>query len=185
MKALYLSRTLREKVLVLVLAAAVAAGWLTAAAGRLVERWRGWQQVSAAQRDQRWWLDRRSVIEERAARAVQQFEPGRTLDASHLVGEVSALAGAAGLSAGIDPPRTQRTDQFAYHTVQVSFRRAGLGALVNFYEALGRRAPYLALEQSTLAADRADPARLNATFVIFSVEANAPGPPAGPDRGGS
>jgi len=173
MKAAYLARTRREKVLVLVLAAAAAAVWLAAASGRLVQAWQGWRAVAAEQQGQRQWLEQRPAIEERAAQAARNFEPSRTLDATHLIGEVSALAGAAGLSAGIDPPRTQRTDQFAYHTVQATFRRADLGALVNFYKALGRRAPYLALEQCTLAADRTNPALLNATFVIFSVEVKA------------
>jgi hypothetical protein len=174
MKARFLSRTPREKSLVLLFAVVFSAVWLTTAAGRLVQRWQGWHNVSAERTSQRLWLDNRPAIEERAARAVKIFEPGRTMDASHLIGEVAALAGAAGLSAGVDPPRTQNTEQFAYHTVQVTFRRAELGALVNFYEALGRRSPYLALEQCSLIADRANPALLNAVFVIFSVEVNAP-----------
>jgi hypothetical protein len=182
MKAWFLFRTLREKLLVLFFAAAAAVLWLTAATGRLVQGWQGWHSVSVEQENQRLWLEHRPAIEERAARAVKNIEPGRTLDASHLIGEVSALAGTAGLAVGIDPPRTQRTDQFAYHTVQVTVRRATLGALVGFYEALGRRAPYLALEQCTLAADRANPAQLNATFSIFSVEVDTAG--HGPEPSG-
>lgn len=174
MRTFFLSRSLREKLLVLLFAAAVAVVWLTGATGRLIEDWQGWRSAVIEQENQRLWLGHRPAVEERTAQAVRNFEPDRTLDATHLIGEVSALADAAGLSAGIDPPRTQRTDQFAYHTVQVSFRRAGLDALVNFYEALGRRAPYLALEQCTLTADRAAPERLNATFSIFSVEVKAP-----------
>lgn len=179
MRAFFLSRTLREKLLVLVFATAVAAVWLAAAAGRLGRVGQAWHSVSVEQADQRLWLGHRPAVERRTAGAVRDFEPGRTLDASHLIGEVSALAAAAGLTVGIDPPRTQRTDRFSYHTVLVTFRRAGLDALVNFYEALGRRAPYLSLEQCTLAADRTDPAQLNATFVIFSVEVDAPA--RGPD----
>lgn len=182
MKAWFLSRTLRENLLVLFLAVAIAVVWLAAAAGRLMQGWQGWHSVAVERENQRLWLGHRTAVEERTAQAVKNFEPGRTLDASHLIGEVSALAAAAGLSAGIDPPRTQRTDQFAYHTVQVTFRRAALGALVGFYEALGRRAPYLALEQCTLAADRANPAQINATFIIFSVETDASA--HGPARSG-
>jgi hypothetical protein len=182
MKNWFLSRTLREKLLLLFFTAAAAVGWLAAATGRLVQGGQGWHSVAVEQENQRLWLGYRAAIEERAAQAVKNIDPGRTLDASHLIGEVSALAGAAGLSVGIDPPRTQRTDRFAYHTVQVTFRRAALGALVNFYEALGRRAPYLALEQCTLAADRTNPAQLNATFSIFSVEVDASA--HGLDRGG-
>jgi hypothetical protein len=83
---------------------------------------------------------------------------------------VAALAAQAQLTPAIDSPRTQRTDDFAYHTVQVTFRRAKMPALITFYRELAKRAPYLALEQVALVADRGNPADLNATFSIFSVE---------------
>jgi len=170
MKRRYQARSLREKLLILLFAAALAVWWLTLATGRLGRLVQDWRSVSAELASQRAWLDHRAAIEARAAQAAKNLEPARTLDATHLVGEVMALARQAGLAPGIDSPRTQRTPQFAYHTVEVNFRRAELGALVNFYEALNRRAPYLALEQCALSADRANPAQLNASFAIFSVE---------------
>lgn len=170
MKGFFLGRTLREKLLVLGFGLALAAVWLTAAGGRMRRRWQEGRGAAAELAAQRQWLENRAAIEARAARAVKNLEPGRTLDAIHLVGEVQALAGQAGLAAAIDPPRTQRTGQFAYHTVQVTIRRADLGALVKFYQALGTRAPYLAIESCALGADRVNPAQLNATFAIFSVE---------------
>ncbi|MBI3885782.1 MAG: general secretion pathway protein GspM [Opitutae bacterium] len=156
--------------LVLGCAAAFGVVWLIGASGRLVQQTRVWRGLAAARSEQEQWFVNRSAIEARAARAARSLEPGRTLDATHLIGEVSALSAASGLAPGIDSPRTERAGPFAYHKVQVNFRRADLGALVNFYEALGRRAPYLALEQCALTADRANPAQLNAYFTIFSVE---------------
>jgi len=164
--------------LVLVFAAALAAVWLTTAAGPSGQRWRDWHGVAEELESQQRWLGNRDAIEARAVNALKNLEPGRTLDATHLMGEMVALSAQAGLSPAIDPPRTQRTDQFAYHTVSVNFRRAELGALVALSEAIGRRAPYLAIEQCVLSVDRANPSRLNASFVIFSVEVlrEAPGP---------
>jgi hypothetical protein len=54
--------------------------------------------------------------------------------------------------------------------VQFSVRRAELGALLKFYDELGKRAPYITIEQLTLQADRANPALLNASLRVASVE---------------
>jgi hypothetical protein len=172
MKAYFLKRTTRERLLILVFLFAAAVVWLVSAAGRVGVRWREGRSVAVDLEAQQLWLDRRVAIESRAAQAAGSLDPIRTLDATRLVGEVSALAGKAGLSAGVESPRTQRTDQFAYHNVQVTFRRADMGALVKFYRELGGRAPYLALENCRLSANRINPSEIDATFAIFSVEVN-------------
>lgn len=170
MKRYFNQRSRREKILVLLLAGAAALVWVSSVSARLRERWQEGRSVAVELDEQRLWLDRRTDIENRAAIAVRNLDPAKTLNATHLVGEVVALAAQAKLSPAIDSPRTQRTEDFAYHTVQVTFRRAQLPALIAFYRELGKRAPYLALEQCALVADRANPADLNATFSIFSVE---------------
>lgn len=170
MRRFFNQRSRREKILVLVLALSAAIVWLSAATARVSDAWREGRSVAVELADQRLWLERKTDIENRAAIAVRNLDPAKTLDATHLVGEVVALAAQAKLSPAIDSPRTQRTDDFAYHTVQVTFRRAKLAELITFYRELGKRAPYLALEQCALVADRGNPAELNATFSIFSVE---------------
>lgn len=170
MKRVFLRRTPRERFLILVFLAAAAVVWLVSALGRLQAR-RTEAQMGAGQlATQQFWLGRKAEIEARAAKAGTTFDPKRTLNATNLVGEVSALARTAGLSAATEAPRTQRTGQFAYHTVQVAFRRADLASLIKFYRALGQRAPYLALEEVSLVANRANPAEIDARFTVFSVE---------------
>jgi hypothetical protein len=44
------------------------------------------------------------------------------------------------------------------------------GALKTFYLALGKRSPYIGIEQFSVQVDRANPALLNASFQISSVE---------------
>lgn len=172
MKNMFLQRTPRERLLILVLLVATAIVWLVSAGSRVQQRWRDNRVVALDLAGQKLWLERKGAIEERAVRAAGSLDPARTLDATRLVGEVSAIAARVGLAVGVEPPRTQRSDQFAYHTVQVSFRRANLGSLVKFYRELGQRAPYLALEKYTLAVNRSNPAEIDAVFAIFSVEAD-------------
>jgi hypothetical protein len=169
-KAFFLKRTPRERFLILLTFAAGAVVWLVSAAGRLQFRRAEGQLVAGQLATQRFWLERKAEIDARAATAGAVFDPARTLDATHLVGEVSALAAAAGLSVGVESPRTQRTGRFAYHTVQIAFNRADLAALVKFYRALGQRAPYLALEECSLVANRTNPAEIDARFTVFSIE---------------
>lgn len=172
MKAIFLRRSPRERLLILVFLLSAAIVWLIAAGNRVQSKWREGRVVSADLAGQNLWLDRKAAIEQRALKAAASLDAARTLDATRLVGEVSAIASGLGLAVAVDPPRTERTGQFAYHTVQVTFRRANLAALVQYYRELDRRAPYLALEKCMLGASRSNPAEIDAVFSIFSVEAD-------------
>ncbi len=174
MKALrnyFLKRALREKVLLLafaLLALAIAGSHALRRGGALVQDWRSARTDFATQQ---LWLDHADAIAAQALAATRSFDPAQTLNSSRLVGELSALAGQSGLTADIGTQRTEeRTDQFAFHAVQVNFRRADLGALLRFYSALSARSPYIALEQFSLAADRANPGTLNVSLRVVSVE---------------
>ena len=181
MKRRFLQRTPRERLLILVFLFAAAAVWLVSAGVRLQTRWREGRRAVAELQAQDLWLERKASIEERAARAAARLDPARTLDATRLVGEVSQIAAQLSLPVAVEPPHTERTGQFAYHTVQVTFRRAELAALVKFYRELIERSPYLALEECTLTASRSKPSEIDAVFSVFSVEATRQ---AGPDAAG-
>jgi hypothetical protein len=170
MKRFFLSRSTRERALLLILVCAAGIVWLAEAAERLSNQMRNHREAVIEAKSQKLWLDSKPEIEGRAAKAAASLVPERTLDATRLVGEVSAIAARAGLTPVVESPRTQHADQFSYHTVQVGFRRANLPSLVKFYRELVQRAPYLALEQCTLSATRANPAELDAQFAVFSVE---------------
>src|SRR5690606_9922770 len=107
------------------------------------------------------WLDRQADIELRAGEAVKNLDPARTFDPTRLNSTLTTMASQAGLTPTIDPARTERTAQFAYHTVRLSFRRASLPALLSFYDELVKQTPYMNLESATLQVDRAAPAQLN------------------------
>lgn len=172
MKKFFISRSLREKVLLLAFAGIAAVAWLLSTTSRARLRWQDWKSLRAEGEAQQVWLGNKAAIEARAARAVQQLEPGKTLNGTRLVGELNNLAQAAGLSAEVSGQRTERTTQFAFHSAQVSFRRVELPALVRFYEALSARSPYIGLEQLSLTTDRGAPGMLNASFRVVAAELN-------------
>lgn len=170
MKRYFLTRSMREKVLLVGFVSIAALVWFLSASGRARAVWQEFQLVRAERKEQQMWIENRATIEEQAARATAQLDPARTLNGTRLVAEMNSIAQSAGLAAEVSGQRTERTSQFAFHSAQVSFRRAELGALVKFYEELSKRSPYVGLEQVSLATDRGSPGTLNASFRVVAAE---------------
>lgn len=170
MKRFFFTRTLREKTLLVAFAALVAIVWLVSAAGRTRTRFADWRSLRTSGEEQRLWLANRADIEARAAKATAQLDAAKTLNGTRLVAEMSTLAAQAGLAAEVSGQHSEPTTQFTFHSAQVNFRRAEMGALIKFYEALSARSPYVGLEQVSLAIDRAAPGAINATFRVTAAE---------------
>lgn len=170
LKAFFLGRLLREKLMLVVFVALGAAMWLASFSGRASRTWMEVRSTRNELKTQAQWLDSREAIEAAAVEAVKNLDPAQTLDDTRLVGELSALAREHNLKFTNDTPQTERSAQFAVHTVQVTLPRADWVVLQNFYYALSRRSPYIGITHFNLSADRANPALLNASLRVSSVE---------------
>ncbi|MDI1335455.1 MAG: general secretion pathway protein GspM [Lacunisphaera sp.] len=170
MSSWFQSRNRREQLLVTLFVIMGALIWLSSAAGRLNTRLSTWRSTHTDLGAQQLWLDRQKEIEESSLAAVRNLDPARTFDATKLVATVTSLASGASLQPTIDSPVTQRTNQFALHTIKVTFRRANLPALLNFYDELSKQAPYLNLESVALQTDRSAAGALNATLQISATQ---------------
>lgn len=170
LKAFFLSRLLREKLMLVVFVGLGAAIWSSSFASRADRAWRAHRSVGDDLAEQKQWLANRERIETESVQAVHNLDPARTLDDTRLVAELSALAREHNLRLTNDTPQTERSGQFAVHTVQINLMRADWEALKRFYVALARRSPYIGIEQFALSADRSNPANLNAQLRVSSVE---------------
>ena len=170
MKAFFYRCALREKILLLTFAALALFIWSGQLLGRGLRFRDEWRAVRSERAAQLVWRQNASAIAARATAAIRSLEPAKTLNATRLVGELTALSASAGLTADISLQSSVRTDQFAFHTAQVNFRRADLAALLGFYQQLAQRSPYLGLDQFSLVVDRASPAQLNASFRVVAAE---------------
>lgn len=170
LKVWFLSRLLREKVLVLVLLLVGALIWLSSAMGGLSTNVRASRAATAELDAQALWLNNREAIEEAARKAAGNLDASKTYDATRLVAEVIGMGRRSSLPVNIEPPRTLRSAQFAVHTVQVTTRRAELAAVLRFYQELASKAPYLGLEQVSVQGDRSAPGMVNVNLQIASVE---------------
>jgi hypothetical protein len=164
------TRHRREQVLITAFVVLAAATWLFGSMRRLRTQVGAWRSTQASIAAQKLWLDKRDDIETRSAAAVRNLDPAKTVDATRLVGTINSLATAASLSVAIEPPQTQKTPQFAYHTAKVTFRRANLPALLSFYDELAKQAPYLNLESIALQTQRATPGAIDATLQISATQ---------------
>ena len=169
MKRFFDARSLRERVLLLAFALIGAVWWGAELAGRVRLEVEAWRSVARDAEVQRLWLEQGGRVGERTAEVAKRLDPARTLNAAQAYAEISSLA--QGLPIEMGAQRTDRTDSFALHSLQVTFRRTDMASLVKFYTGLSERAPYLGLDQCTLTADRATPGMLNAVFRVYSVEA--------------
>lgn len=172
LKSLFLSRALREKVLLLLFVGFGAVIWASAVSDRARVLALDVRRASADLTEQNLWLERREAIQAEADAAVRNLDPSRTYNGVRLSAELSALATKAGVAAnatsgGLD---TKRTAQFAVHTIEFNLRGVAWADLLTFYAALSERAPYIGIEEFALAADRNNPANLNATLRVSSVE---------------
>lgn len=163
-------RPRREQVLITVFVVMAAATWFFSALGRVRGRVDGWRSTQSALSAQQLWLDREADIEARSAAAVRNLDPVRTQDATRLVGTINSLATTAGLNATIETPKTQLTQQFAYHNAAVTFRRTTLPALLAFYDELAKQAPYLNLESINLETDKSAGGAINAKLEISATQ---------------
>lgn len=172
-KCAFMSRLLRERVLLAALVALAVSIWGSGFLRRLGIARQEHERVTTELSVQAQWLERRDRIEARAKAAIGHLEPAKSLDAVKLTAEVSDLAAAAGITSNrqIDAARSERTNEFALHSIEFRARRADYASLQAFYFKLAERAPYIGLEQFSLATVPSRPQELEAVFRITSVEA--------------
>jgi hypothetical protein len=156
LKAYFLSRLFREKLLLLGFVAILAGIWLPSLAGRLREALNAYRGAGEELSTQKLILESRERIEKDAKTAVARLDPARTLDAAKLLAEVNRVAGIAGLTSNVqvdDATAPVRSGQFAIHSIRFTVRKADYASLVAFYYELQKQSPYVGIEQFALGAD--------------------------------
>jgi hypothetical protein len=171
LRALFLARLLREKILLVALALVVAALWLSNLAGRAGVFLAEERHTTVSLADQARWLANRDAVEKVAQQSARAFKPEQTLDSTRLLAVVQNIATDAGLhNFNTAPPEDVSTAQFSVHTLQFTVNKVDYPSLFHFCMALQQKAPYIGVEQFIVMAEKMDPASLNATMKISSVE---------------
>jgi hypothetical protein len=174
MKNFYNTKSMRERLLMLGFLAIGVLWWGSALVTRVGDNVRSWHAVAEEAEIQQMWQGQAGAIAERTAQAASKLDAARTMSATQAYAEVDRLA--QGLPHDMGAPRTDLTDNFAIHSLQITFRRVDMAGLIRFYEGVASRAPYVGIDQCTISADRATPGMVNAVFRVYSVEAFRPAP---------
>jgi hypothetical protein len=172
LRAYFLTRLLREKLLLLLLIVGATAWWLTSFAARAGAFWREQRSTGATLVEQQQWLDNRTRIETDAQKAASRLDAAQTLDRTRLMSVITQAATEAGLRANTSSSvaGSQTSGQFTVHSIDTQVSQADFVSLEQFYLNLQKRAPYLGIEQFTLQASAADPAKLTLRLLVSSVE---------------
>jgi hypothetical protein len=172
MRAWFMGRVAREKALLLLFVGAVAVVWASSVWERGNGEWRTARETSTKLKVQEQWLLRKSEIEARARAAIEDLDGSRTFNSVRLSAELSTLARNVGIDSNLrsEAQPTQRTVQFSVNSVRLTLNRVSWANLLEFYEALSQRAPYISIEQFTLRSARSDSDELSASLLVSSVE---------------
>jgi len=172
MKAFFLTRLFREKVLLTAFLALGALLWLSSLGRRSHAFLLQWRATSTQLATQQRWLDNRAGIELAATKAVAHLDPGHTFSSTRLLGELSTIADDVGVrgNAASEILGTERTSQFAVNTIQFSLRNVDWDSLKHFYVELSRRTPYIGLEQFSTTVAPGNASQLNVMLRVSSVE---------------
>ena len=172
LRAYFLSRALREKLLLVAFIAIGLIWWLSAYSNRAGGFWREYRAGSLRLTEQNEWIRNRTKIEQDMHTAAGKLDSTKTLNANKLATTLQQLANEAGLKDArlSGTPSTARSGQFAIHTATYTIRAAEWENLVKFYYAVQAYAPYIAVDQFNLTAAANNPAQLTLSLKAESVE---------------
>jgi len=171
LRASFLSRALREKLLVVAFLAIGVAWWGSAEVTRINRFWREQRTTTRNLAEQTLWIKNKAVIEETAQKTAGRFDQARTLNANQLQATIAQLLNEAGLKNNSSSPLPEtRTDQFAVHEVEFRINNIEWGALTKFYESLQKYAPYIGVEKFILSSMPNNEAVLVLSLKVVSVE---------------
>ena len=97
LRALFLARLFREKILLVAFAVLGVVMWFSGFSTRVGTFWREQRSTTISLAEQKQWLANRVAIDASAQKAAARLDASQTLDATRLYAEVDKLARAAGV----------------------------------------------------------------------------------------
>jgi hypothetical protein len=172
LRVYFLTRVLREKLLLLAFLLIGLLWWLSAFGARAGVFWREQRSTGAVLAEQKLWLDRRAAIQQTVQAAAAQLEPAKTLDRAQLLDAINQAAHEANLRSGLgsSSATSEQSGPFTVHSVDYQVTGAEFVALQQFYLNLQKRAPSIGIERFGLAANRGNESKLALTLRVTAVE---------------
>ena len=170
MKHFFFSLKPRERFMALAALLVAATLWSTGAWARVRGGWDNWRSLEEDAAVQTSWLAKDREVRAATALAVQGLDSGHGYDQAKLVAEAVNATKEAGLNANTESPKTTKAGKFAIHSLQMSCRKADLASVLRFYESVKARAPYLAIGNLSMTADRGTAGTVTFKATITALE---------------
>ena len=175
-RAFFLSRALREKLLLVAFVVIGLLWWGSSFLTRGRVFWDEQRTMTSRLKVNAEWIKNKTLIEQNEKKTAESLAPEKALNANLLLTTVNQLATEAGLkniATGASLP-SSTSGQFAVHSQEFQIRNIdgppGWEALSRFYEALQKRSPYIAIERFTLQSAGNNASQLNLVLKVTSME---------------
>lgn len=170
-RRLFFRLSSREKVLITAFVFTGIGIWAGAVLRGLGELDYSLDVARASLKDQQLWLDEAKSINSRLNAVLSRLKSDKTFTSAELAGKIDEIARRQeGVVFESFTPRTDSDTEFNLHSLRIRFRRASIGELLNFNEALKEEGPYITLESLRINANKSNPEQLDAQFVVSSFE---------------
>lgn len=168
----FLTRALREKLLLLAFVAIGVLWWGSSFLTRGGAFWNEQRTMTSRLKTNAEWIKNRTVIEENEKKTASSLLPEKTLNANQLLTTVNQLAAEAGLkNIGTSGTGTSTTSgQFAVHSQEFRINNVEWEPLSRFYEALQKKSPYIAIERFVLSSTGNNATQLQLSLKVTSME---------------
>lgn len=172
LRAYFLGRALREKLMIVAILGVAVVMWATAYSSRLSRFLRAERATTAELKLQDSWIARRGEIEAATHQAASEMVPSNTLDLTELTVAIRQYAGEASINVTTQPVATTASTagQFSIHQVRVDVINANWNAFTTFYRKLQARAPYIAITEFSAVPTTGNPGQVRATMMVVSFE---------------
>jgi hypothetical protein len=170
-RALFLARLLREKILLVALVLVAAVLWMTNLGGRVGLFLREQRHTQTTLAEQNRWLKKQGEVEKAAKQTSAAFTKERMLNDLGLLTAIQNAVADSGLQrTNISPAPDETSSQLAIHTCTFTVNRVDWQALERFFADLDKNPAYIRVKLfNALSPDKSSDA-LNVSMQISSVE---------------
>lgn len=177
LRAYFLTRALREKLMIVAILGVAVVMWAIAYSSRASQLIRDYRATNVRLASQQKTLAQRSSIEAITQEAASQLVPANTLDAAKLYVVVSAFAQESGITTNISPAGGKTSGRFSVHPLVISLNNVNWDNFKDFYRRIESRAPYMAVTELSFepAANNSGQIRGAMRVQSFEVRLETPG----------
>lgn len=171
LRAFFLSRALREKLLIVAILGVAVVMSASAYSSRVSALWRAYSTTTAELTKQKNTLSQRATIEAVTQEAAAQMDPAKTLDLAELNIAISQFAQEAGITPNISPSGGALTSgRFSVHPLTVGFANVNWNSFVDFYRKVQSRAPYIVVTELVFQPAANNSAQIRGSMRVQSFE---------------